>query len=406
MSVPSRLSAPLLLVAAGSSQLGNSVVAVVIPWLVLQRTGSATWAGLIAAAALVPMVLSAFFGGALVDRCGHRRSSVAADILSAVAVIAIPVADGTLGLSLPLLAALVALGAMFDGPGGAAREALRPQVAQVSGWSLTKINTRGEAVDGAAAFLGPALAGVLIATIGAITTLWVAAVCFALAAGMTQMGTPGHQYPRPVAGQSYWQDVVAGLQLVWRDRTLRRVAGLGLLLVAVIAPVEVVVWPTYFTDENTPAGLALVLGGFALGGIIGALGYGQLAQRSPQKSALPIAVGGFGGGLALMSWLPDLPWLTALAVLSGILAGPISPILAELMQQRTPAELRGRVIGTITSIALAAAPAALLIAGPFVDRVGVRGTLLALGCIGVFAMLCTSRWRLSQSRLPLEILVH
>jgi hypothetical protein len=62
MIVPSRIPALGLLLSTGLSQLGNAVVAVVLPWLVLQRTGSASWAGVVAAASLVT--------GPLVDLIG------------------------------------------------------------------------------------------------------------------------------------------------------------------------------------------------------------------------------------------------------------------------------------------------------------------------------------------------
>jgi MFS family permease len=380
MNVPSGTSAVGLLAASGFSQVGNAVVAVVVPWLVLQRTGSAAWAGAVAAASLAPLVLSALLGGALVDRWGRRRSSVGADVLSAAAVAAIPLADATGGLPLPVLAVLVAAGAVFDGPGGAARESLRPDVARTSGWSLEKINARGEAVDGTAAMAGPAAAGLLIATIGPIPTLWVTVLMFVLAAAVTTLTVrAAAPAPRHSDRDGYWLAVRTGLGLVWRDRTLRAVALLTMMLLAVIVPVEAVVLPVYLQESDAPGGLAAVLAGFAFGGIAGSLTYGRVARSTRRRPLLLAAMAGLAVGVAGLAALPPLPWLTAIAVLTGFMAGPISPIIAVLMQERTPEELRGRVIGAVTSAALAAAPASLLVTGPLVDLIGVRATLLVLG---------------------------
>ncbi len=50
------------------------------------------------AVATVPVVLGAALGGVLVDRLGHRRTSVLADVVSGVALAAVPVLEPTVGL--------------------------------------------------------------------------------------------------------------------------------------------------------------------------------------------------------------------------------------------------------------------------------------------------------------------
>ena len=148
-----------LLGSTALSITANSIVAVAVPWLVLERTGSAALAGLAGAAAIAPIAFSAVFGGALIDRVGRRRSSIIADVLSALAVAAIPLADLTIGLGIPLLLVLVALGAVFDSPGAAARESLRPDVARPARIPLTRLNAWGEAAEGIGYLAGPGSPG-------------------------------------------------------------------------------------------------------------------------------------------------------------------------------------------------------------------------------------------------------
>jgi MFS family permease len=105
-----------VLAATAMSVTANSIVAIAVPWLVLERTGSAALAGLAGAAAIAPIVFSAVFGGALIDRIGKRRTSMIADTLSASAVAALPLADATVGLTVGLVLVLVAVGAVFDSP--------------------------------------------------------------------------------------------------------------------------------------------------------------------------------------------------------------------------------------------------------------------------------------------------
>lgn len=59
--------------AQSASTLANQVVAFVIPWLVLSRTGSALDAGAVAFATGLAAVVGTLFGGVIVDRIGGGR---------------------------------------------------------------------------------------------------------------------------------------------------------------------------------------------------------------------------------------------------------------------------------------------------------------------------------------------
>jgi len=64
---------------------GNGVATVALPWLILERTGSATAAGLVAAGTTLPLLLSSLFSGTVVDLVGlvgRRRVSLVSDLLS------------------------------------------------------------------------------------------------------------------------------------------------------------------------------------------------------------------------------------------------------------------------------------------------------------------------------------
>ena len=69
---------PVLLLQAANlcSGLGNAMVTLAIPWLIMERTGSAAFAGLVLAISSLPPLLLAPFGGWLVDSIGRRAVSV------------------------------------------------------------------------------------------------------------------------------------------------------------------------------------------------------------------------------------------------------------------------------------------------------------------------------------------
>jgi MFS family permease len=64
----------------------------------------------------------------------------------------------------------------------------------------------------------------------------------------------------------------------------------------------------------------------------------------------------------------------------GIANGVVNPIVSTILQERTPADLRGRVFGTVSATAMVAAPAGMLLAGAALEATGIRvilGTIAA-----------------------------
>src|SRR5690606_29348600 len=122
-----------------ASLFGNASIAIVLPWLVLERTGNPALAGTVAAISAAPAAVAAFAGGHLIDRIGRRRMSVVSDIGSALAVASLALVDAALGLDLAWFIVLGVAGAVFDVPGMTARETLLANVSETSGVSLEKV---------------------------------------------------------------------------------------------------------------------------------------------------------------------------------------------------------------------------------------------------------------------------
>ncbi len=362
---------------------GNGVALVAFPWIVLELTGSAADAGLVAAVAGLPLVLSAFVSGSIVDRVGRRRTSVVSDVLSGVSVAAVPLAAQADVLTLWLLLVLAAVGAVFDPAGATAREAMLPEAAGSAGLRLERANGIHEAVFGVAFLLGPALGGLLIGLVGAEATLWATAVGFAASAlAIRLVHVPGGGRPAPREDpRSLWHDGVEGLAFVWRDRTLRALTILFALLVAAWVPIEGVIMPVYFQARDAPEELGLVLMAISAGGVVGALAYGAVGHRIPRRTAFAVGLVGTALPVVGMAFLPSLWLLVVLGAATGLMFGPINPITNLALQERVPSRLRGRAIGVVTSIAYAAGPIGFLVIGPLIEIVGLRAAFLTLALI-------------------------
>jgi len=89
----------LLQVSNFASALGNSIVMITIPWLILERTDSPAFAGLVAAVSALPAIVVSPIGGWMVDHLGRRAVSIGADLLSSLSVAAFPIVAATFGLT-------------------------------------------------------------------------------------------------------------------------------------------------------------------------------------------------------------------------------------------------------------------------------------------------------------------
>jgi MFS family permease len=241
---------------------------VALPWLVLERTGSASSAAFVAAAASIPLLFATIITGTVVDRIGRRTTAILSDALSGLSIVAIPLLDMSIGLSIGWLAVCAALGAVFDPAGVTARETMLPEAAHVSGWRLDRVNSIYEAVYNASYLIGPGLGGLLIAIIGADNTLFVTGAGFALsltAVAGVKLANAGRPVP-VVDPQGFWASTREGLVVVWHDPLLRAMALLSTVVVGLWMPIQGIILPAHYTAANQPGHLGWVLMSISAGG--------------------------------------------------------------------------------------------------------------------------------------------
>jgi MFS family permease len=373
----------LLQISNFASGLGNSIVMITIPWLILERTGSPAFAGLVAAISALPGVLVSPIGGWMVDRIGRRAVSIGADLLSSVSVAAFPIVAATFGLSDLSILLMAVLGAAFDPAGYTARKALLADVAKASDADLDHLNGIHDGIMGIAWVFGPAVGAGLIASVGAVNSFWFSAALFLIAAlviSFLRVGDSGKDSRElaKVTGEETDTSLRIGAKTLWDDKLLRTLSVALLIIAAVYLPTEAVVLPTYFENVDNPSGLGFVISALAAGSAMGSFGYGWISARVKRKTLIRVILIGSAVSIIPMAFLPPLPVLMLAGFLLGLSWGPYNPLISTLVQQRVPSHLQGRVFGVQTAVFYAAPPLGMVLAGLSVESFGIRATYVVL----------------------------
>jgi MFS family permease len=391
--------APLyaLFAANAISAVGDVLTFLAIPWFVLQTTGSITKTGITAFFATASIALSAFFGSALVDRLGYKRASVVSDLLSAAGVAGIPLLYALGRLAFWELLALVFLAGLFTTPGGTARAALVPDLAERARMRLERVSAATDGTTRISSFIGAPLAGVLIAFTGTSNLLWIDAATFVVSAAMIGLAVPAlrpmsaaviAQAAAPVRGvrgrvRVYLADISQGARFIWRDHLILSIIGVIMVTNLLDAAYGSVLAPVFI---KRVFGNAIVLGGLvaALGGaaFLGTVVFGAIGHRLPRRLTLGVSytIGGGTRFLAL-ALIPFVPALLAIQAVSGFFIGAINPLVDTVAYERIPVGMRARVFGTITAGAMMGTPLGGLVSGYCAVWIGIQPTLIIFGLI-------------------------
>ncbi|MEU8761230.1 MFS transporter [Streptomyces sp. NPDC048659] len=392
-----RARTPLVTVLAANaiSISGNSLTLIGVPWFALETTGSPGKAGLVAFFAAVPVVLSAICGGPVIDRIGRRRVSVASDLVCALALAAIPLLNRAGLLQFWMLCALMAVTGLFHAPGETARHVLIPDLARHAGTPLTRATSLYEAVSRGARMTGAALAGLLVAVIGADTVLYVDAVTFGASALLVLAGLRGIPAAEPLRGApplslaAYRTDLREGYSFLLRTPLL-----LGINLMVMVTnglgqSWNAVLLPVHAREElGGSAAIGLLVAVFGGCALIGALLYGAVGHRFPRR---PVFAVGFllagAPSYVVAAFTDTTPPLLVTMALGGLGAGVLNPILSTVFYETVPEQLRTRVGGASTAGVLLTTPLGGLAAGYLVERDGITTALLSFAAVYFLATL-------------------
>jgi MFS family permease len=380
----SRLPVFALLVANTLSFLAEAITVVAIPWFVFELTGSAAKVGLIGFFTVLPRILAIFLGGQLVDRAGFRTSSVVSDVLSGASVCGIPLLYMAGELTFSWLVVLVIIGAVLDGPGATAKEAAVPELASMAGIELDRMNALFQGSRRLSAFIGPMIAGFLVAWVGSSNVLWVNAAAFGLSALLVLSLVPSiaSREPEPESPGSFWANTTLGFRFLRQHRLLFWLAGFLCLTNFLEAPLSTVQIPAIVRENYGSADkVGMLLGAHGVGALIGTIVFSAISPKLPRRTTFITSFLLCSPLGLVFAMAPPYPVAVAASLVMGLFAGPLNPILMSVRQERVPIRYRARVFGTLMTLAFIAIPLGQLGGGYMVEWFGVQAVFAGVAVV-------------------------
>lgn len=368
-------------VARTLSVTGDQLARVVLVALVYQGGGGAAGVSVLLLAYTTPRLLGPL-AGVLADRWSTRTVMIGADLAQAGIFLALTWTGSVRGTV--VLVALAALAATAYQPAGRSN---LPRLVPID--RLTQANALLTAGSTTGLALGPALAGVLLATAGARTALLVNAATFLLSAGLTTRLPPlRHGRTSENAAPLTMSEIARQARGAVRDNPIARAVAVLLLVTVAFAALDnsALIFLVRRSLHAPNAAYGWVVTAYSLGMIAAPLLISATGRRLPARRLLYTGQGVFAAGTFATGLAPDLAIGVAAQAVAGAGNGLENTATDTLLQQHTPEPQLGTVFGTVTAAAYLGQLLAYTVAAPLIDTLGPRATFLISGT-GVLAAL-------------------
>jgi MFS family permease len=368
------------------SSIGTWMQTLGLAWLVLELTDRTDQLGVVVALQFLPLLVLGALGGVLVDRVDNRRLLVATSVASGALALTLGLVVAADRASMPVICA-VALG--FGLVGAVERPAMQAVLFQLVGPErLTSAIAINGTINTSARLVGPAVAGLAIATVGTAACFFVNAASYLVVIVALRLLRPDQLLPRPpVERAGRLRDglrYVADHPEVRRPLVVMAVMGTFAYNFQISLPAMV-----RFGFDRGAGSTGALLSVSALGSIVG--GLGVVGIRGRPRHLLAGAVGAMGVTLALFALAPTYLVFLAVSVPMAMTSSSFLTIDTSLTQRATDASVQGRVMALHQIAWQGSTPIGAVITGWLIEATSPRAPF-AVGSAAAFACAAAVAW--------------
>lgn len=370
----------LLYIAQSVSFLGGMMTYVALPYQMFQLTHSSFMVGLLGVAELIPLLMTAFVGGALADSVDRRRLVIVTDVF---------LAGGSLFLTLlawrgsPPVWSLYVLAGFMSGMLGLQRpsiDALMPRL--VPREELMAAAALGSFRGSFIMIVGPAIGGVLIASMGLAFTYSMDALSYVLALGCIAL------IRKTSAPEGAERPTVESIREGFRyARSRQELIGTYVVdFVAMIFGMPMALFPALSEKLGGPGVLGVLYASPAVGAFLASVTSRWTHRVKRHGLAVTVAAAVWGAAIVVFGFCDAiLPATFFLALAGG--ADAVSGIFrSTLWNQTIPDHLRGRLAGIEMVSYMSGPMLGNLEAGMAAAAFGVRASVVSGGILCVIGV--------------------
>lgn len=341
---------------------GTWMQSIALAWLVLQLTGSGTALGAVMAMRFVPTLFLAPIGGVIADRFDKRRLIIATQSIAGLLALALGVITLSGVVELWMVYVLsAAFGAVtaLDNP---SRQTFVMEM--VGPDDISNAVTLNSVVVNGARVIGPAIGGVVIATLGVgecfvingVSYVTVVVAMFLIRRDQLHPSARTPRAPRQLRD---------GFRYAWGDATLRTT----LVMLAMIGTLTFEFSTTLpllaeFTFGAGSTGLAIMTSLMGVGAVIGGLIIASIGPPTPRR-LIGVATG-FGVAVGAVAVMPTIELVYATMPFVGVASVATISLSNATLQLNSDATFRGRVMALFSVAMMGSTP----IGGPIVGYLG------------------------------------
>jgi MFS family permease len=364
-----------LLLGEVVSSTGSAMTFVALPWFVLS-TSTPLHMSVVLAVEILPLALFGLPSGSLVQRLGARRTMLAADLLRAPLVALVPVLYWTGDLTYGALLVIVFALGCFTAPYIASQRTVIPEVLGDDETLVAKASGLFGGASQLPIVIGPAIAGILVALLGAPALLLFDAVTFLFAFATVLFFV---RAGKPVPADEENRGVLAGVRYLTRDRLLGPLALTIIVLDGAANALAVAVPLLAYTRYDRDSFVAgWIFTGFGIGAVAGSLLVVKLLDRFRPLRLACVGI----ACIALPLWViaVPVPWpvVAAATVLCGLCVPLVNAPMMGLLTTRPPEALRAKVMTAVLTASGIGAPVGRVLVGPVFHSFGNTGVWIAI----------------------------
>jgi len=357
------------------SYFGNGINLIALIWFVFALTGSALDVGILMIFRTIPTIVFGLLSGALIDRANKKAIIIAADFGRGLLVLLLPFVT-----SVYQIYAIAFFVSTFQQFSTTSRMTLVPSMVKEK--QLIVANSLYRVTSMIMDIAGPAAGGVIVGFLGTSTAFVIDAITYFIS-GTLILAISYKQIQKGIGSLGeLLVDVKEGLVYTWNHSVIRYLLILMAMLMFSFGFINVLAIVLVKEFLQVGAEEFGILASFqSFGSLLGAASMGYIAQKIKRGTIISIGIVITGAAIMSLGFYASVALAAVLLFLAGVGLIAISIPATTTIQQASPEEIRGRIMGALMTVINGSVVISMGIAGYLGDTLKVQNVFIIVGVV-------------------------